>query len=287
MANEVVKEYYKWDETGEAFGISISYDADKDCGPVAGLKLTGGKPKEINSQKLVWFEHVATIGKPVGIRYDSRPDLAALVDEYNKLQAEQQARYNARAAAYQAEREAVDNPLLEAMKAEAAKLRKRIPAGHIEVDVEDKGDFDGYPNLKYSVDGVELPWDKINHIGVASAIRPGALGSFARIYVVSIAKEKVEQIKKEQEEKSALNQARKEARQKELTETVIPPEALEAYNYYHGDSDLAWEKEDESSWALIDKWTPYIETQHGIDPRKLQRMVSEIAREESYGINEG
>ncbi|SPF51221.1 hypothetical protein SBF1_50105 [Candidatus Desulfosporosinus infrequens] len=286
MANEVVKEYYKWDETGEAFGISISYDAGDDCGPVAGLKLSGGQPKEVNGQNVVWFEKT-TKGQPVAIKYNSRPDLAALVNEYKKFQAEQQTRHNTRAAAHQAEREAIDNPLLEDMEAEAVELRKKIPTGHIEVDVEDNGNLDGYPNLKYSVNGVELPWDKVNHIGTASAIRPGALGSFAQIYVVSIAKDQIEQIKKEQEEKSAINQAKKEAYQRELTGTIIPPAALEAYNYYHGDAELAWEKEDESSWALIERWTTYIEAQHGIAPRKLQHMVSESAREENYGINEG
>lgn len=286
MANEVVKKYYEWDQTGETFNLSINYDAGENCGPVAGITLKGGYLKEVNGQKLVYFDK-AYKGKPVGIKYDNKPDLAALVAEYEKIQEEQSARRKEKWAAKKAVQDAIDNPLLEAMRANAAKLHKQIPAGHIEVEVKDNGDFDGYPNLDYFVNDVKLHWSKVNNIGVASAIRPGALGSFARIYVVSIAKTEFDQIKKEQETKKTADQSRKEARQKELAETVIPPQALAAYNDYAGDADKAWENEDEAAWALIERWTPYIEAQHGIAPCKLQRMISESMHEENYGINEG
>lgn len=70
MANEVVREYYEWDKTGDNFGISISYDAGADCGPVAGKKLTGGYPKEVNGRLVVWFDNatiIAAIGQPVAV----------------------------------------------------------------------------------------------------------------------------------------------------------------------------------------------------------------------------
>jgi hypothetical protein len=78
----------------------------------------------------------------------------------------------------------------------------------------------------------------------------------------------------------------KEAKEKELKETEIPAEAIKAYNHYHGSADKAWEDENETAWALIRKWTPYIEAQHGTDPEKLKRIASEVAKETNYGIND-
>lgn len=290
MANEVIKQYYEWDETGEAFGVSISYDAGENCGPVAGAKLTGGQLRDINGQMLVWFDNAAAkavAGKPIGLRYDNKPDLAALVDEYKRLEAEKQAKRDARWAIKKAEQDAIDNPLLEAMEIKVTSLREQIPSDHIEVKVTQTGDLDGDPILEYEADGVKLRWSDVNVVGWASAIRPGALGAFAQVCIASISRDQLAEIRSAQADDAVKKSEKNAARQKELTETVIPPSALEAYNYYHGDSDLAWEKEDESSWAIIEKWTPYIEAQHGIAPRKLQRMISESAREESYGINEG
>jgi hypothetical protein len=79
----------------------------------------------------------------------------------------------------------------------------------------------------------------------------------------------------------------KEAREKELKETAIPQEAIEAYNRYRGDEDAAWEDANELAWSLIRQWTPYIEAQHGMHRGKLQRMINDAAREANYGINEG
>lgn len=78
----------------------------------------------------------------------------------------------------------------------------------------------------------------------------------------------------------------KEAAEKELKETEIPVEAVKAYNQYHGDAEKAWENENETAWALIRKWSPYIEAQHGMDPEKTKAIISEMNAESSYGISE-
>jgi hypothetical protein len=78
----------------------------------------------------------------------------------------------------------------------------------------------------------------------------------------------------------------KEAAAKELRETEIPATAVSAYNHYHGNAEVAWAKEDETSWALIEKWAPYIEAQHGMDTEKIKCIATEAAREASFGIND-
>lgn len=85
-----------------------------------------------------------------------------------------------------------------------------------------------------------------------------------------------------EEEKTAIS----EAREKELKETEIPQRAVNAYDQYHGDAEEAWEDENETAWALIREWTPYIEAQHGMATKKLQKIMTESAREASFGINE-
>ena len=62
-------------------------------------------------------------------------------------------------------------------------------------------------------------------------------------------------------QKAAEESARpaKEAEERELAETPIPEAAMNAYNHYHGNPESAWEAEDETAWALIRKWAPYIE----------------------------
>ncbi len=62
-------------------------------------------------------------------------------------------------------------------------------------------------------------------------------------------------------ERAAEEAARpaREARERELAETPIPEAAMNAYNRYHGNSEAAWGAEDETAWALIRRWAPYIE----------------------------
>jgi hypothetical protein len=98
-------------------------------------------------------------------------------------------------AIHKAEQDAIDNPLLDAMNKKADGLIASIPADHVRVTVEQIGDADGDPILKYTVDGIELNWRDIETVGIASAIRPGAMGAFAEERVCSISCEKLKEIK--------------------------------------------------------------------------------------------
>lgn len=270
----------------DLYSYSISYKADTTCGPVTGMELTGGRPVEINGKQVVSFENKFK-GQTICIGYESRPELAALVVEYKAIEAQKQADREARWATEKSKQDAIDKPLLDAMQAEAAALRASVPTDHVLVDVNQTGDLDGHPILEYTVDGIKLNWQDVKVVGVASAERPGALGSFAIERICSISKTRLETIKINQQTVAETSRIIKEAGEKDLKETEIPQGAIEAYRQYHGDEEKAWEDGNETAWAMIGKWTPYIEEQHGIDPQKLQREVSEAAREASFGINEG
>lgn len=281
MTNEIVAKQL----TEDCVFHSISYNASKDCGPVAGKKLTGGKPQTVNGINFVAFEQKLN-GQIIRVKYDTRPDLAALVDEYKAIEAAKQADREARRATKQAERDGIDQPLLNAMHTKTDKLRSQIPIGHVEVMVTKTGDLDGDPILEYTVDDIRLNWQDVNIIGWASAIRPGALGAFAEICIASIDKKQLEQIKAAQIKTTTDKLAAQAIREKELTETVIPVYAIEVYNRYNGSSEAAWEDENETAWAFIEKWTPYIEAQYGANKVKLQRITREMIREANYGIND-
>jgi len=101
----------------------------------------------------------------------------------------------ARWVAKQAEQDAIDKPLIEAMHVRAAELRAQIPADHVEITVKQTGDLDGDPIMEYKAGEIKINWSDINIVGWASAVRPGAMGSFASICVTSISCEKLEAIK--------------------------------------------------------------------------------------------
>ena len=206
MANEIVAKQL----TEDCIFHSISYDAGRDCGPVAGMSLTGGKPQTNGTMDVVRFEQKFK-GQTICIKYDTRPDLAALVDEYNVIEAAKRAEQDARWATKQAEQDAIDQPLLDAMYAKADKLRSQIPADHVEVKVTKTGDLDGDPILEYTVDGIKLNWQDVSVVGWASAIRPGALGAFASICIASISKDGLEQIKIAQAKEFTAKKAALEA----------------------------------------------------------------------------
>ena len=177
---------------------SISWVATEDCGPFAGKQLTEGHPIEVRGRKGVKFKETYK-RKPALVAYENRPSLAKLVEEYEAIQAEKRREREARWAAQRAEEEAKKKPLLDAMYAEAKELRERIPADHVEVKAEQIGDFDGWPQMRYTVDGFEIDREHVNVVGWASAIWPGALAPFASICIASISREKLEELKAEKE----------------------------------------------------------------------------------------
>jgi len=189
---------------------SISWVAGDDCGPFAGKQLTEGHPVEVQGQRGVRFKETYK-GKRACIRYDNRPGLNKLVEEYRTIEEEKRRAREARWAAQRAEEEAKKKPLLDAMYAEAKELRERIPADHVEVKAEQIGDFDGWPQMRYTVDGFEIDWEHVNVVGWASAIWPGALAPFASICIASISREKLDELKekKEAEEKHKIEAKKK------------------------------------------------------------------------------
>jgi len=200
--------------------------------------------------------------------------------------ADRKAEREAAAEARRAEREAIDRPLLDEMYAKAEELRKQIPEGHVEVTVTKTGDLDGWPILEYEADGVKLRRDEVKMIGSACAVRPGALGAFAEIWIASIDRNKLEEIRTRNQKAAKDKAAAKEARRKELMEAEIPQCAIEDYNRYKGDAEKAWEAQDEGAWAMIEKWAPYIEAQRGMHPAKALKLAKEAVREANYGIND-
>lgn len=122
----------------------------------------------------------------------------AILAELYEIEAKQKADredLEAQWAAKRKEQDAKDEIELVKMRTEAKKLRAQIPAGAIEVKATQTGSLDGDPILKYEAEGTEIPWDLPTRIGWASAIRPGALNSFASEYIGYITPEKLNEYK--------------------------------------------------------------------------------------------
>ena len=179
-------------------------------GPFLGRELTGGRPRLVNGMAVVKFTETEK-GKNICAKYDSRPDLAALVAEYEMPMVAETAVNKALLAEHLAATVAIEAPLLAAMDAEADRLRLTIPAGHIEVTVTQTGDIDGYPILQYTVNAHVIPWQDVQHLGTAYAIRPGAMGAFATRRIASISRERLAEIiasqKSVQEKKEGIHLA--------------------------------------------------------------------------------
>jgi hypothetical protein len=173
---------------------SISYLAGDDCGPFAGKQLTEGHPVTVQGTNAVRFKQKHK-GQPIYIKYENRPELAKLVAEYKEIDAQKQAEREIVWAKKRAEEEAAAKPLIEAMNAKAEELRRSIPADHIEVQAEQIGSFDGYPQMEYTVDGFEIGWEDVNVVGWATATWPNALSPFQSICIASISREKLEELK--------------------------------------------------------------------------------------------
>lgn len=73
---------------------SISWVATEDCGPFAGKQLTGGHPTVKKGVKIVEFREEYK-RQPALIKYENRPSLAKLVEEYYDIQKEKEAKREA------------------------------------------------------------------------------------------------------------------------------------------------------------------------------------------------
>lgn len=178
---------------------------------IRGKKFTGGRVEKMNGIRVVKFESPLVGGKHLCARVDTRPELAALADEFMRRRAAQNTELEARWAAKKAEDEAIDKPLREDAEKQAAEIRASIPAGNIPVKVEKVGSTDGDPIYDYYADGIKINWNDCIHHGTASAIRPGALGAFFVDQVYSIPRARLDEIKAERAAKDADAAAKKRA----------------------------------------------------------------------------
>lgn len=212
-------------------------------GPFSGRKLTGGRPTTINGLTVVKFMETEK-GKNICAKYDARPDLAALVAEYQAEAAAEKAANETRWAEQRAAATAADAPLLAAMESEAARLRSTIPADYVEVFVAQTGDADGDPILQYTVDGRIISWRDVNRIGAACAVRPGAMGAFATRWIASISRKRLAEIIAAQDAAKELAQTAKLAEEKrisdltELARTTSTPQTLETWTTHECSEDL-------------------------------------------------
>lgn len=275
--NEVIRTGYQ---------CYISYQIEASHNLLPGMQLTKGSPEVTSGEKVVRFAEKYK-GKQICLRYADRPDLTALVAESETVCAEIRAEIEVKNVARRAAEKAKDQPFIDAMNAKVAELKKQLPANHVFVTATQTGDMDGDPIMAYEAAGVNLKWDEINVIGWASAIRPGALGAFEQVCVCSIDRDALVQSKIKHEEEAIASAAKKAEYKAKLQNTVIPDDAISDYNRYHGNADKAWEAEDEGAWAMIEKWSPYIEAQNGMHPEKAKEFLNEAMREANYGINEG
>jgi hypothetical protein len=125
----------------------------------------------------------------------AKPEIIAELKRQQEDRKAANAIREAKWAEQRAAQDAIDAPLLAAMQDRANDLRAQIPADHIEVVADKTGDMDGAPIMQYTANGEIVSWQDINVVGWASAIRPGAMGSFASVQICSIGKDKLEQIK--------------------------------------------------------------------------------------------
>lgn len=212
-------------------------------GPFAGRKLTGGRPTIIKGLAVVRFEE-SEKGKNICAKYDARPDLAALVAEYQAEQVAKTTANEARWAEQRAATAAAEAPLLAAMDAEADRLKSTIPADHVEVAVTQTGDADGDPILQYTVDGQIISWLDVQRIGTACAIRPGAMGAFSTRWIASISRDRLAEIiaaqKSAQDQKQAaqLAEEKRIADLSDLARTTGQPQVLETWTTHECSEDL-------------------------------------------------
>jgi hypothetical protein len=194
MANEIVAKQL----TEDCVIHTISYQIEQGCAIAPGKQLTGGKPGVNNGQKVVMFAETHK-GQKLGLRYDTRPELAALVAEYEALEASKQAEREIKWAAQKAADEAIRKPLIEAMQADLARLVSQIPVDRIRVAVTEDGDLDGWKLYKYTVDGFVVESSEVNVIGWASATYPGAMAPFVSECIASISRQRLIELKQEKD----------------------------------------------------------------------------------------
>lgn len=153
--------------------------------------------------------------------------------------------------------QACDQSLLASMELEADRLRTLIPSDHIPVIAIEIGRADGDPIYRYEADAVEISLAhraRLAHHGWASAIRPGAMNSFAAIQILSISRNDLDMVRAEVGEKQATAAAEKKAEEARIA--AIFTQAREtgervALRTYMVECD---DPREECSWDAVTVW---------------------------------
>ena len=225
---------------------------------ISGMTLTNGRPEIIGGKKVVKFAERKK-GQQIAVIIDGRPELAALVAEYEALKATENAEREARWAAERALQDAEDAPLIAKMEAEFHVLCATVPDDAIKVDVILSSDGDGGKSFTYKFLDINLNWDEVTHKSVG-AIRPGALGAFDRR---DIAWCSIEQLAKA----TARHEAKKIQKEKARTEheeninRSVPANAVAAYHACNGNPENFGDGIDDPRYWLVRNYASAIEHQ--------------------------
>lgn len=201
-----------------------------------------------------------------------------------EIAAADKAEYDAKIEQARAEREAIDQPLIAAMDAEAAEITANIPTDCIRINVQHKGDFDGYPTLDLSHNGVPMHLSSPGvHLGAAHAIRPGAMGSFASRYVAWATPEAIDAATQAHLDLQAKQAAAKIEQDAKLN-SEVPAAAIAAYTACNGNPENFPGDIDDPRYWLVRNHAAAIEHQ-GLGGtatlRKLESELKQAAREDA------
>jgi len=202
----------------------IEFVAPADAGALAGKTLTGGLPgprKGADGETVpcVAFAPIKVGGKSVRpiLRYDTRPELAALVTQWEQATAAEQAQREAEYAVLQEQERQAEAPLLAAMREEADALAARIPTDCVRVEAIEAGNADGQKYYALRVGDFDISWQEATQVGTASATRPGALCPFAEEPVYYIPRARLAELQSEANAKAQAKAAAKAEKAQQRT----------------------------------------------------------------------
>ena len=208
-------------------------------------RLTGGHGSSHGLQALpVMLFRERIDGRPVMVRLDGRP---ALVEALDWLRGFVRAMDAVRQAHWNRERDEFQ-----------AAQRAQVPAGHVYLRFAESED-DGWTEVYVTPDGT-----RVKGVALAGGQRAETgMGAwaYATPEAVAAAVERQAERERDQAERDAARDRTNAARRAELLAEVVPDDALDAYRRYGGSAERAWEREDETAYALIGRWDLAIEAQ--------------------------
>lgn len=157
-------------------------------------------------------------------------------------------------------------------------LVEQIPADCLRVDI--KWTWLDQPIPNYRFNGLDLPSSIVSMLGYGA---PHIDGGHHSLAVACAKKCDIEKALKDHAEKIKKSKVESAVKEKELTETKVPESAIKDYIRYGGNAAKAWDTEDESAWASINKWSRFIEVQSLASDASVQKIVvkmQESARED-------